>query len=222
MDPHPDLPPPRTALEAIAGRRTARRFDPSRSLPDETLASLIRLATLAPSPFNLQPWRFVVVRDPRNRRKLRGCTFGESRITDAPAVLIVLGYRDPHRTDLAAVVDRQLELGAITPEVAARLRSEVPRAWERSPDPAARSPMLAAATLMIAAGAVGVASAWLEDFDREEAREAFGIPDDHEVCGLITLGFEAELSPFPGRFDAGHVTFGEHFGRPWLPDEGGE
>ena len=162
----------------------------------------------------------MVVRDPGNRRKLRGCTFGEARITDAPAVLVVLGYLHPHRTDLAAVVDRQLELGAITPEGAARLRSEAPRAWERSPDAALRVPMLAAASLMIAAEAAGVASAWLEDFDREKVRAAFGVPDDHEVCGLIALGFEADPPPFPGRFGPEHVAFDEHFGLPWPAGDG--
>ena len=73
----------------------------------------------------------MVVRDPRNRRRLRACTFGESRITEAPAVLIVLAYLHPDRTDLEAVVDRQLDLGAITPEAAARLRATAPRAWAR-------------------------------------------------------------------------------------------
>ncbi len=214
-------PPPRTALGAIAGRRTARRFDPARPLPDDTLAALIRLATTAPSAFNLQPWRFVVVRDPRNRRKLRGCTFGEARITEAPAVVIVLGYLQSHRTDLAAVVDRQLELGAITPEAAARLRAEVPRIHGRMPDPASHAAMLAAATLLIAAESLGVASALLEEFDREGVREAFGVPDDHEVACLIALGYAAGPAPFPGRFGLDHVGYAEHFGRPWALGEPG-
>ena len=209
--------PPKTALEAIAGRRTARRFDPDRPLADEALLALIRLATLAPSPANLQPWRFLVVRDPRNRRKLRGCTFGEARITDAPAVLVVLAYLDPDRSDLEAVIAAQVEAGAIPPGQAARLRSEVPRAWARSPDAAIKAAMLAAGTLMIAAEGSGVASAWIEDLDREAARSAFGIPDDHEVCGLIALGFAADPPPFPGRFGVDHVAFDEHFGLPWPP-----
>lgn len=222
IDRRPGGSPPLSAPGAIESRRTARRFDPGRPVPDDLLARLIGLATLAPSPGNLQPWRFVVVRDPRNRRKLRGCTFGESRITEAPAVLIVLGYLHPHRTDLAGVVDRMLDLGAVDPDGAARLRATAARDWERGPDPSLRSTgpaMVAAALLMIAAGSLGVASAWIDGFDDEGVRRAFGVPDDHAVCGLLALGFADDAPPYPGRFGLDHVCFEEHFGRPWAPSE---
>jgi nitroreductase len=216
--------PVEPALEAIEARRTARRFDPDRPLPLPLLERLLSLATLAPSPMNLQPWRFLVVRDPRNRRKLRACTFGDPRITEAPAVVVVLAYLHPDRTDLGAVVDRMVELGAIPADGAARLRATASRDWHRGDGPAARGPraaMLAAATLMIAAESLGVASAWLEGSDEEKVREAFGIPDDHAFCGLIALGFAAEAAPFPGRFGLDHACFDEHFGRPWPSIEPG-
>ncbi len=217
-----DGPPPPTALEAIAARRTIRRFDPDRPVPDDDLRSLLALATLAPSAFNLQPWRFVVVRDLRNRRRLRACTFGEARITEAPVVLIVLGYLEPDRLDLDRVLDRQLDLGAIPPDLARRFRAEVPRLWARGDDRATRAtrPAIhAAATLMIAASAIGLGTALLEEFDPDQVRRAFGIPDDHAIAALLALGHPADRPPFPGRFPLDHTCYAEHFGQPWPGDD---
>ncbi len=215
-----------SALEVIAGRRSTRRFDPGRPLPDDLLRRILRFATLAPSGFNLQPWRFLVVRSARNRRRLRACADGRAELTDAPAVVIVLGYHHPQRTDLEEVLARALGLGAITPAEAAEARGRAARAVEAEfrPDAATRAlgpAMMAAATLMIAAEAHGVASAALEGFDVGRIRRAFGIPDDHSVGLLIPLGFAAQSPPppFPGRLGLGWVCFEEHFGQPWTLGE---
>jgi nitroreductase len=215
-------PGPLPAPEAIARRRATRRFDPSRPVPDDLLKRVLHLATLAPSGFNLQPWRFVVVRDERNRRKLMGCAFNQPKVGEAPAVVIVLGYQNPDRSHLGPMVDRMLALGATTPEGAAELRARASRAMDRVADRAlwaTRSAMLAAAFLMIAAESLGLNSAPMEGFDPARVKDAFGIPDDHTVCCLIALGHAAETKPFPGRFPLEEVCYEEHFGQPWRSGE---
>jgi len=211
-------PPDDPTTKSIESRRSTRRFDPARPLPDPLLARLLAAASLAPSPMNLQPWRFVVVRDPRNRKKLRAVASGDARLTDAPVVLIVLAYLHPDRSDLPEVLDQMRARQAIDPDAARKVEATATREWERGEGPtlrATRAAMLAAGTLILAAEAEGVASCWLEGFDEEKLREAFGIPDDHAVCGLIPLGFAAEPAPFPGRFDLDRISYAEHFGQPW-------
>jgi nitroreductase len=210
--------PPLTAPEAIARRRATRRFDPDRPLPDAVLKQALHLATLAPSSFNLQPWRFLVVRSAANRQRLRACAHNQPKVTEAPVVVVVLGYHTPHRSHLGPMIDRMRALGVVTPEAAAELRARAGHAMERVPDRslwATRSAMLAAATLMIAAESLGVASAPMEGFDAAKVKEAFGVPEDHTVCCLIALGYAAEAKPFPGRFGLADVCFDEHFGGPW-------
>ncbi|OGW60940.1 MAG: hypothetical protein A2V83_00180 [Nitrospirae bacterium RBG_16_64_22] len=50
------------AIEAIEKRRARRNFE-ERDVPKETVEELIRIASLAPSPYNSQPWHFIAVRD---------------------------------------------------------------------------------------------------------------------------------------------------------------
>jgi nitroreductase len=219
--PH-DGPYPLTAIEAIRRRRAIRRFDPARSVSDDLLRQILHLATLAPSAFNLQPWRFIVVRDERNRRMLRSCAFNQPKVAEAPVVVIVLGYHHPHRSHLDAMLAIQQQTGGITPAQAAELRARALASMEPLKDRAlwaTRWSMLAAATMMLAAESLGVSSAPMDGFDPGAVKSAFGIPDDHTVCCLVALGYAAEPKPFPGRFGLCEVCYEEHFGQPWTLGE---
>jgi nitroreductase len=60
----------RNFLETILQRRTVREFsaDP---VPDEVIELAIRAAASAPSGANMQPWKFVVVRDRELKQRIR-------------------------------------------------------------------------------------------------------------------------------------------------------
>ncbi len=194
------------------------RFDSDKPVEPDLLARILGAATLAPSPYNLQPWRFVVVRDAANPRRLQACAWNQPMVGQAPVVVIVLGYLAPDQTHLDAMLDRRLELGACTPGRAAEIRGRAVAAVGRAPDRAlwaTRSAMLAAASLMRAAGATGVSSALLDEFDADALSETFGVPDDHAICCLIALGWTHQSEPFPGRFGLDEVCYAEHFGQPW-------
>jgi nitroreductase len=215
---------PLSAPEAIVRRRATRRFDPSRPLADDLLRRILGLATRAPSGYNLQPWRFLVVRSERNRRRLHDCAFNQPKVSEAPVVVIVLGYRNAFATHLEPMLQTRMALGATTPEAAGEIRGRALATSARLADPstwALRSTMLAMATMMIAAESLGVASAPMEGFDPTRIKEAFGVPDDHVICGLVALGHALESDPFPGRFGLEEVCFEEHFGQPWTLGEPG-
>jgi iodotyrosine deiodinase len=64
--------------DAMLRRRTVRDFsaDP---VPFELIETAIRVAASAPSGANQQPWRFVVVRDPETKRRIRQAAEEEER-----------------------------------------------------------------------------------------------------------------------------------------------
>lgn len=224
-DPSPSFEAPLPAPEAIRRRRATRRFDPSRPLDDAALARLLALATLAPSAYNLQPWRFLVVRSEAGRRRLRAAAFNQPKVSEAPAVVIVLGYHTPERSHVEPVVEQMVRRGLVSAEGAAEYRGRLASGLGRLPDErrplwATRSAMLAAATLMIAAESVGIASAPMEGFDPIQVKQTFGIPEDHTVCCLVALGYAAETKPFPGRLGLDEVAYLEHFGQPWTLGDG--
>ena len=60
----------RAFRDTVRLRRSVREFS-SDDVPDEVLDLAIEAASLAPSGANMQPWKFVVVRDPQIKREIR-------------------------------------------------------------------------------------------------------------------------------------------------------
>ncbi len=57
-------------FELLSKRRTVREYS-DRDVPLELIEKAIATAGTAPSGANMQPWRFVVVRDPEIKKKIR-------------------------------------------------------------------------------------------------------------------------------------------------------
>ena len=54
----------RTAIET---RRAIKQFDPGHAMTEHEIEALMSLAVLSPTAFNIQHWRFVLVRNPELR-----------------------------------------------------------------------------------------------------------------------------------------------------------
>lgn len=76
--------------EAIRARRSVRAYRPD-PIPEEVLQRILESTRLAPSGNNLQPWKFVVVRDPERRRRLAEAASHQMFIAEAPVAIAAVG-----------------------------------------------------------------------------------------------------------------------------------
>src|SRR6516164_2106644 len=76
--------------QAIRERRATSSFE---DVPIHTadLSKIIRAGLEAPSGYNLQPWRFVVVRNRDQKKKLRAAAFNQAKVEEASAVIVACG-----------------------------------------------------------------------------------------------------------------------------------
>ncbi len=159
---------------AIRTRRSIKVFDPSHRIDEGETAKLIELATLSPTAFNLQHWRFVVVRDPLVRFQLRQAAYGQPQVTDASLLIALCADvkawdRDPERCW------RQVD-PAERDRMAGTIRRFYAPDAQLQRDEAMRSCGLAAQTLMLAATALGYGSCPMDGFDFAAVARILNLP----------------------------------------------
>lgn len=178
------------AIALIERRVSADRFDAGHTLTDAEIERLTHLATRAPTAYNLQNWRFVAVRSPEAKARLRSLAYGQAKVSDAAVTFIVCGLLPDH----AAIPGRLrpfVEAGYMPADMAlgwqegARVQYAEPRTAR---DEAVRSASLGAATLMYAAEALGLVSGPMVGFDADGVVREFGLGPNEVPVMLVAVG----------------------------------
>lgn len=172
--------------QAIENRRAIKAFDPNHRLTEDEFQRLFSLVKLAPTAFNIQNWRFVVVEDTALRQQIRGAAFGQAQVTDASLLVILTAdlkawEKEPIRYwRNAAPAVQQAMLPMLDGYY--RGREQVQR------DEAMRSCGIAAQTLMLAAQELGYDSCPMDGFDFDAVGKLINLPEDHVVSMFVAIG----------------------------------
>jgi nitroreductase len=144
--------------DLVAERVSVRAYKDT-PLPDHILRKLLDAARLAPSACNIQPWHFIVVRDPAVRARLFPAE-RQAWIAHAPVSIVACS-----RPGQAWV--RGLD---------GKNHADIDLA-------------IAMEHLVLAATAEHLGTCWICSFDPAEVRAALDLPDDLEPVALTPLGF---------------------------------
>jgi len=155
-------------FEAIKGRRSIRAYR-DMDVSQEIVEKLIEAARWAPSAGNIQPWEFIIVRNPETKRRLAEAALRQSFIEEAPVVIVVCA--DEERS--------------------ARGYGTRGRTLYCIQDTAA-----AIQNIHLAAYALGLGTCWVGAFIEDEARKILNIPEGVRPVAIIPVGYPAE-SPSP-------------------------
>ena len=177
-------------LALIEQRISANRFDDSHSLADAEIARLVQLATRAPTAYNLQNWRFIAVRTPAAKARLRALAQDQAKVQEAAVCFIVCGVlADPEA--LAERLQPSVDAGFLPAAMAQGWLQAAQQQYASAQavrDEAVRSASFGAMTLMHAAQALGLASCAMTGFDAEGVAASFGLASEEVPVMLVTVG----------------------------------
>jgi nitroreductase len=147
---------------------------------------------MAPSPDNVQPWRFVAVRSAEARARLAPAAMGQPH--GAPAQALIVLYADME--DALATVDEMIHPELDETDRARAKSGFLERfgasAVEERQEYAHGLAYIALGYLLLSAEAMGYSASPLLEFDRAQIMEALGLPAHVTIPALVAIGKAAE------------------------------
>jgi len=172
-------------FEAIKSRRSVRAFT-NEPVSEEKVMKLIDAARWAPSAGNIQPWEFVVVREPEIKRGLSAAALDQTFIEEAPVVIVVCANQLRSSRGYGS---RGFNLYCLQDTAAATQN------------------------MLLAAHSLGLATCWVGAFQEEEARKVLHVPSGVRPIAIIPVGHPAEKPEAPDKRPLSEIIHHKTFGR---------
>jgi nitroreductase len=174
-------------FEAMTTRRSVRKFQKA-DIDDKMIGVMLYMATQAPSAGNTQEWKFIVVRDKKQKEKLAKAALNQSFVKDAPVVIVVFA-------DLNKI---SMRFGARGENFYAFLDTGA-----------------AIQNVLLSATALGLASCWVSSFDDEIVKTVLEVPETYRPIAIIPVGYAAEAPEAPKRTHFESYTWSEKYGHKY-------
>ena len=197
-------------IDAVRQRRAVKQYDPEHEMTREEVDQLIGLAKLAPTAFNQQNYRFVLVRDAELRKQIREAAWDQAQVTDASLLIVICAdlkawEKDPARYWANAPAEVQDYMKSAIDQYY-RNREQVQR------DEAMRSAGIAAQTIMLSAKSMGYDTCPMDGFDYDAVGKLINLPEDHVVAMFVVVGKAMQpAKPRPTQLTTDEVVIADRF-----------
>lgn len=112
-------------IETLEWRYATKVFNPDRRIPAEDWEALLESLHLSPSSLGLQMWKFLDVRDPAVRSRLREVSWGQPQVTDASHLVVFCARRDFKPEDVQRYLERIVEVRGVAMDSLDQYRARI-------------------------------------------------------------------------------------------------
>jgi nitroreductase len=176
-----------SVTEAAERRRSIREYAPERVLRSD-FDAILTVTSLAPSAFNLQPWRFVVVEDGARKQALAEAARGQRQVVNAPAVVVLYTNMREALAGADAIVHPALSEERRAAALRAIERNFTATSEDAREDWGAQQGYIALGYLLLAAAEHGYQTSPMLGFDPEQVKVALDLPSHVRVLALVAMG----------------------------------
>jgi len=189
---------------AIVQRRSIKTFKPDSISPD-LLKQLVELTVAAPSSFNVQSWRIVLVQEETQKQALCAASWNQKQIIQAPVTFVFAADTAAGEKDLTPILEQGLATGAWNEGTVNYFRNAIPQfqagLGDKRREYAIKDAMIAATNLVLAAESLGLSTCFMNGWIEEQVKAIIGAENDPDIAiaVLVPVGYAAEPRLNPGR-----------------------
>jgi len=187
-------------LDTVNFRHACKLFDEAKTVPDSVFDEILEAGRLSPSSFGLEPWHFLVIKDPAVKEALRAACWDQVQITSCSHLVVLLARKPHHFQAGSPYLDKSFSRRAATPEKLRYIHAKFEKFTKSEMRPdllnwAKMQTYIVCAQMMLSAAALGVDTCAIEGFNFTKLTETLSksVPafnqNDFEVSCCITFGY---------------------------------
>ncbi|MCD8502962.1 MAG: nitroreductase family protein [Bacillaceae bacterium] len=182
-------------FQTISERHTVRKYESGVTIPKEEINELLEAAAKAPSSWNLQHWRFLVIDDQARKEELLPIAYNQIQVVESSVTVAILGDLQAN-LEAEVIYGEAVENGFMTQNVKETLVGQINKAYQGDTtfprDEAFLNASLAAMQLMLAAKAKGYDTCPMGGFNKKAFVKAYNVPERFVPVMLLTIGKAAK------------------------------
>jgi nitroreductase len=191
--------------ELALNRRSIRKYE-STPIPHNDVRRILEIARSAPTAFNTQPTRFVVVQDPAVKSQLQAAAFGQPQVGSAPAVIVIVSDMENVLETAGETAHPLLGAEGLEKQVGTFQQSFGSQSVEHRAAWANTQSNIVFGYLLLAIESFGYASSPMLGFNPQAVKELLGLPEHVTITGLVAFGKAAEEGRPQHRHSVDRIT----------------
>lgn len=201
-----------TVADSIRARRSMKSFK-SDPIPEATLQELLSLMQDAPSSWNFQPTRVVMIRSMAQKEALAAAAWGQKQILEAPVTFVFAVSIRGWEKNMSEILKSGVSSGAWPQKFADWIGENAPGfqkgLGDKEREYAIKDAIIMATTLALAAQSKGYSNCYINGWDEAKVKEIIGAEGDKDIAIalLLPIGLPNSQPKHPGRLPSAKTIF---------------
>lgn len=185
----------KSIMEALEWRYAAKKYDATKKISENDWKTLANSLLMAPSSYGIQPWKFMVIENPKVREELKAVSWNQTQVTDASHYVVFLFKEEVDEAFVQKYIERISEVRNVPQDALAGYKSMMVENLAKAPEEkirvwSQRQAYIAMGFLLETAALLKIDATPMEGLDPSAYDRILGIEGSgYKTVATVALGY---------------------------------